>query len=99
MTSFGESIYTIKINIKEAEMDQTNLSENMVNFNTESRPKTKEAKDKKWNTFDSVSVLYEGRELTVNAFTRGIFPIKKKKKERKKRTSFGFSYMTENIKS
>ena len=99
MTSFGESIYTIKINIKEAEMDQTNLSENMVNFNTESRPKTKEAKDKKWNTFDSVSALYEGRELTVNAFTRGIFPIKKKEKERKKRTSFGFSYMTENIKS
>ena len=85
MTSFGESIYTIKINIKEAEMDQTNLSENMVNFNTESRPKTKEAKDKKWNTFDSVSALYEGRQLTVNAFTRGIFPIKKKKRKKERK--------------
>ena len=59
-------------------MDQTNLLENMVKFNNYSRLKTKEDKDKKRNTFHSVSVLYEGRELTLNAFRSGIFPTKEK---------------------
>ena len=36
----------------------------MGNFNNKSRPKN--SKDKK--TFDSVSALYEGRELTLNGF-------------------------------
>ena len=31
---------------------------------------------KKQNTFDSVAALYEGRELTLNAFRRGLFPMK-----------------------
>ena len=52
--------------IHEAEMNQTNLLENMVKCNNKSRPKTKEGKDEKRNTFDSVSALYEGRELTLN---------------------------------
>ena len=55
-------------------MDQTNLLENMVKFNNQSRPTTKESKD----TFYSISVLYEGRELTLKVFTSGIFPIKGK---------------------
>ena len=42
--SFGESIYSGKINIHKAQMDQTNLVENMVKFNNKSRPKTKEGK-------------------------------------------------------
>ena len=28
------------------------------------------------NTFDSVNALYEGQELTLNAFKSGIFTIK-----------------------
>ena len=43
-------------------MDQTNLLENMVEPNSKSRPKAKEGKGKKRDTFDSVSALYEGRE-------------------------------------
>ena len=50
----------------------------MVKLSNKSRPKTKEGKDKKQNTFDSVNALYEGRELTLNAFGSGIFPIKEK---------------------
>ena len=65
-------------------MDQTNLLENMVNFINKSRPISKEHKDKKRNTFDSVNALYEGRELTVNAFRSGMFPIKEKQGERLK---------------
>ena len=59
-------------------MDQANLLENMIKLNNKSRPKTKEGKDKKGNTFDSVSALHEGRELTLNASRNGIFPVKEK---------------------
>ena len=43
--SFVDSIYTGKISIDEAEMDQTNLLETMVKF-------------KKRNTFDNVNNLF-----------------------------------------
>ena len=32
--------------------------------------------DKKRDTYESAYALYEGRELTLNAFKSGIFPIK-----------------------
>ena len=80
--SFGDSICTGKINIDEAEMDQTNLLEKMAKFNNKSKPKTKEGKDKKQSNFDSVNALYEGQLLmlneTLNAFGSVIFPIKAK---------------------
>ena len=64
-----DSIYTGKISMDIAEMDQTNLSENMVKFNNKSRPRSKKNKYKKRNTFDSVNVPYEGQELTsINWF-------------------------------
>ena len=46
----------------------------LVKFNNPEKNKLK-------NTFDSVNALYEGRNLTVNAFKSGIFPIKAKKGE------------------
>ena len=57
-------------------MDQSNLLAYMVKFNNKSKPKTKEGKAEKQNTFDSVNALYEGRELALNDFRSGIFPIK-----------------------
>ena len=44
--SFGESIYTSKINIDEAEMDQSNLLKDFAEFNNKSRPRTIDSKDK-----------------------------------------------------
>ena len=44
---FGESIYTGKINIDEAERHQSNLLENIVKSNTKSKLKPKDGKDKK----------------------------------------------------
>ena len=38
---------------------------------------------KKRNTFDGISALYGSRELTVNDFRTGIFPIKARKGERR----------------
>ena len=41
----GKCIYAGKFNILEAEMDQTNLLENMIKCNNKSRQKTKEGKN------------------------------------------------------
>ena len=57
-------------------MCQSNLLKNLVEFNDKSRPKTIEGKDEKRNTYESDQALYEGRELILNAFRSGIFPIK-----------------------
>ena len=53
--SFRDSIFTGNISIDEADMDQTNLLENIVKFNDKSRPKLEENKNKRGNTFDSVN--------------------------------------------
>ena len=45
--SFGDKIYTSNINIDEAEMDESNLLKNVIEFNNKSRPRTIEGKDKK----------------------------------------------------
>ena len=45
--SFGESICPHKININEAEKNQCNLLENVVELNNKSRPKTKKIRIKK----------------------------------------------------
>ena len=74
--SFGEDIYTSKSNIDEAEMDQINLLENLVEFNDNSRPRTIEGKDKKTDTEESAYTLYGCCELTPNASKSGIFLIK-----------------------
>ena len=63
-------------------MDQSNLLENMVEFNNKSRSRTKESKGK--ITYESVNALYEGQEVTLNAFKRGIFPEKETQSERLK---------------
>ena len=56
--SFVDSIYTGKISIDEAEMDQTNLLETMVKFKNKCMPRLMEDNDKKGNTFDNVNNLF-----------------------------------------
>ena len=74
--SFGDSIYTRKANIVEAEADQNNPLKNIVEFTDKSRPRSKEGKDKKRGIYESAYALYEGRELALNKFKSRIFPIK-----------------------
>ena len=71
--SFGDNIYPDKINVDEAEMDQTNLLENILEFN--------EGKNKKVSTYESVYTLHEGWELILNAFRSGVFPMKQKQEK------------------
>ena len=43
--SFGKSIYTRKAKIFESEKDQSNLLQNIIEFNNKSRPRTTEGKN------------------------------------------------------
>ena len=45
--SLGDNIYTWKISIDEAEMDQSNLLEKMTEFNSNARPK-----ERRWRKID-----------------------------------------------
>ena len=76
ISSFGDSIYTRKANIVEGEKDQSNLLNNIIEFNNNSRPRSKEGKDKKRDIYKRAYALYEDRELTLNVFKSGTFPIK-----------------------
>ena len=57
--------------MNEAKIDQSSLTD----FNDRYRPKTAEGKN-----MQSANALYEGRELTLNAFRSGIFLLKTKGK-------------------
>ena len=45
--SFGDNIYTGKITINKADRDQSNVLENMIEFNNRSRSQSIEAKGRK----------------------------------------------------
>ena len=59
--SFGESIYTHKTSIVEAEKDQNYLLENIVLFNKKSRPGTIAGKDKKRYLWKNICSLWRSR--------------------------------------
>ena len=84
--SFGDSIYNGKISIDEAEIDQSSLLNGLTDLNGRYRRKIAKGKNKKRNTYKSVYALYEGRELILNPFRSGmfpiIFPIKRQHKEK-----------------
>ena len=77
--SFGESIYNSKNRIVEAEEHQSNLLENLVQFNNKSRQK--KIKIKKEILMEVHMLFMRGRELTLNDFKCEIFPIKLTKGE------------------
>ena len=74
--SFRESIFNGKITINEADKKKSNLLQNIVEFNIRAKPKAKTVKKKKSDSFKSINALYEGYELTLNAFKSGIFPLR-----------------------
>ena len=59
-------------------MKQAIPLENILDFSNISRPWSKKNKEKKYNTLDSLNDLHKGRELILNAFRNGIFPMKEK---------------------
>ena len=69
---FGEDIYSGKITINEADHEQADLVQYIVNFNNKTRPKNKD--DRKKNVFNTAENLYYGR--VINTFKSGLFPLK-----------------------
>ena len=60
--SFGENIYSGKITIDQADQEQADLLEYILNFNNKARPKNKDDKKKnKKNVFNTAKNLYQGR--------------------------------------
>ena len=74
--SLGDDVYNNKITINEADQKQSNLVEYIMNFNNKTRPKTKDDKKNKKYILNSAENLYYGRELVINAFKSGLFPLK-----------------------
>ena len=76
--SFGESVYSGKITINEADQEQADLLEYILNFNNKARSKSKDDKKNKRNIFNTAKNLYESRELVINAFKSRLFKSKSK---------------------
>ena len=81
MRSFGDSICHGKTKIHEANQEQADLLEYILDLNCKTRPKSEEGKNKENDVFDSAKNLYEGRELVFNAFKSELFPFKSTKGE------------------
>ena len=52
------------------------LVTNLVKFNNKTRPKNKEGKQKRRDSYESTYALYEGRKSTFNTFKSGTFSLK-----------------------
>ena len=76
MISYTNQINTVlyDITISEANKKQGDLLDVILNFNHKVRTRSKADKERKRNTYEGTNSLYEGQELTLNAF--GIFPLK-----------------------
>ena len=57
--------------------NQSHLLISKLDFNTKARSWSKADKEKKNDTYKSANALYEGGELTLNAFKSRIFTKKK----------------------
>ena len=53
--------------------------EYILSFNTNTKPRSDKDKNKKYDVVDSAKNLYEGRELILNSFKSGLFPLKSTK--------------------
>ena len=73
---FGDDIYSSKITINEADQEQSDLVEYILNFNNKTRPKIKDNKKSKKYILNSAHNLYHGTESVINAFKCGLFPLK-----------------------
>ena len=72
--SFGDDVYNNRINIDEADQEQADLVEYILNFD---RPRSKDDKKKNTkNVLHTVQNPYDGRELVINAFKSRLFPLK-----------------------
>ena len=70
--SFGGNIYSSKTTLNEADQEQADLIEYILNFNNKTRPKIRIKKI----IIKTAKNLYDSRELVINAFKSRLFQLK-----------------------
>ena len=70
--NFRRVIYNCTITLKEADKDQSSLLVEIMNFKSKLKNQNPEKKD----ILKNLHALFDGRERILDAFERGIFPIK-----------------------
>ena len=76
--TFGRDIYDGKIALEEADEDQSNLIDEIENFNKKTRPQKDEEKQEEKNVLKNLYNFYDVREKVLNGFNSKIFVIKSK---------------------
>ena len=71
-----ENIYSSTITINENDHEQADLVEYISNFNNKARCKNRNDKKYLKNIFDTAKNFHERRELVINVFKSGLFPLK-----------------------
>ena len=63
--SFGESIFSCKITLDETDKKQSNLLNNIIYFNSRTKPRVKLDKEKKRNVYGSVNALMKVKKQFI----------------------------------
>ena len=71
--SFCENIHSGKITMNEADQEQADLVEYILNLDNKAKTKNRDDKKNKKNVLNIAKNLYDGRELVINAFKSGLF--------------------------
>ena len=74
--TFGKDIYKGKITLEEADEDQSNLIDEIENFNKKARPKDPIKKQEKDIVLENLYKFYDAREKVYNGFNSKIFLMK-----------------------
>ena len=74
--TFGKDIYKGKITLEEADEDQSNLIDEIENFNKKARPKDPIKKQEKDIVLENLYKFYDAREKVYYGFNSKIFLMK-----------------------
>ena len=79
--TFGNEIRNNVITLDTANIEQTNLLNYVYDFSKKTRPRNPAQKQLKADIVDSVTSLFQGREMVINACKSGIFQLSKESQE------------------
>ena len=79
--TFGNEIRNNVISLNAANIEQTNLLSYIYDFTEKTKPRNPAQKKLRAEVLDSVTSLFEGREMALTAFKSGIFQVFKEPQE------------------
>ena len=71
--TFSRDIYEGKITLEEANEDQSNLLNEIMNFRDKTRPKNDKKKQEKKIVLENLYELFEAREIILDGFDSKVF--------------------------